>query len=110
MLLNSNGIELFINCGPFVTLLGVSPETPVNPLEWAPDWYIDVLTAGWRKAGNGGTDVVAGVTCYGTLFIFRTHETVQEWDTQSGDWCSDEGPPDKWLERLIVEGEEFMRA
>jgi len=110
MLSSTNGIELFINGGPFATLFGVSPETPVSTLEWAPDWYIDAFTPTWRKARNGGTDVVTGVTCYGTLFVFRTRQTVQEWDTQAGDWCSEEGPVEEWLERLIVEGEEFMKA
>ena len=52
-----NGAELFCRNGLLVTIFGVSAIPPLPPLEWAPDWYVDIFTVAWRSSPIAGVEL-----------------------------------------------------
>jgi len=105
-----NGSELFIVGGPLVTLLGISTVPPPPPLEWAPEWYIDKLTAKWRAEGRRrDADWAIAMTNYGGLVLLDSNGSVKEWDTADGRWLSKDRPFKDWIEGIMREGETMVR-
>jgi hypothetical protein len=84
MLARLNGAQLFCAPNPSVTLFGLTPNPPLPPFEWAPEWCIDTFTPKWRAAGTSReSDWAIAMTIYGGLILVDADETVKEWDTIS---------------------------
>ena len=109
MLCQFDGAELFNKTGPFITLFGITPPEPLDPFEWAPDWYIDKYTPEWRRASPGrDREWAIAMKCYGALAILNEDCVIREWETSLAAWSSIASPFSAWFEDLLKEGEAFL--
>ncbi len=108
MLATFNGAELFVGALPLITFFGVSSKPPLSPMEWAPDWYVDVFTSIWRNAGTAREhDWPIAMMNDGTLIVMNEVGHVKLWDSESQQW----GPQDlsflEWFWTLLNEGDSY---
>jgi len=108
MLETFDGAKLFNRCGPMLTIFGVSAQIDRDPLEFAPDWYIDKYTPAWRSS-IGSEGWVLGMMSYGGLVVLD-NEVVREWDIVHHEWISDELTVRAWAERILHDGNECLAA
>lgn len=109
MLQRFNGAELFISGGALVTFFRISTEPPLPPLEWAPGWCVDAFTRKWRAAGpNRQDDWAIAMTNYGGLVLLDRDGTIKEWDTGESKWLTENVLLDKWITKVIREGDSVM--
>jgi hypothetical protein len=106
MLLRFNGGELFIDAIPMITLFGLS--LPGDPPTF--DWFIDRSTSAWRAKMGCPQDWVIGMTNYGGIAILGHDLLVGEWDSAQCKWTGGRMPFQDWLQRLFVEGAEYLAA
>jgi hypothetical protein len=87
----------------------VSTVPPPDPLEWEPEWCIDVFTPKWRAAGIGRSrDWAIAVTSYGGLILLGANDEISEWDTGQCTWLFKSLPFREWIDHIIGEGEVDM--
>lgn len=108
MLRQFNGGKLFVDNMPLIRVFGISLVPPLPPLEWAPDWYIDKYTPGWRSFSKHETEWAIGMWNYGNLVIADERGWVKEWDTSVGDWGEAAVPISEWFDRVLAEGDAFL--
>jgi hypothetical protein len=104
-----NGGRLFINAMQLVSLFGISTIPPLPPFEWAPDWYIDKVTPAWRSSGSRENEWAIAMMNYGGLIILADDGTTKEWDTSQRTWTPGAWQFDEWMEKLLREGDAYMR-
>lgn len=109
MLAHFDGAELFLKNGPFVTIFGISPETPLDPFEWAPDWYIDKFTPSWRSGHKVEDEWAVAMTNYGSLTIVDSNGLVRCWDTAQNTWDAKRRPFEEWMEATLREGDAYLK-
>jgi SMI1 / KNR4 family (SUKH-1) len=108
MLKHFNGAELFIRGGPYVSIFGISTVPPLPPLEWAPDWYIDKFTPGWRSSWNEQSVWVIAVMSYGGVIVLEPDGTIKEWDSSERKWGPGKPSLGDWVEAVMSEGDVVM--
>jgi hypothetical protein len=108
MVKHFNGAELFARGMPMLTLFGLTEDPPLDEMEWAEDWYIDVFTPKWRGAEEDReSQFVFGMTNYGGVIIYD-EEIVKEWDTAQRTWLPEYEFED-WLEKVLQDGDTMLR-
>jgi len=110
MLKTFNGAELFNNCGPLVTIFGISQIPPLPPLEWAPDWYVDKFTPAWREFSGNRDEWAIAMMNYGGLIVLSRDGSVREWDTSERCFSPWTLTVEAWINQILREGEEFMKT
>ena len=104
-----DGAELFIAGLPLVTFFRASACSPLPPVEWGQDWYVDCATAQWRAAGPGREgDWAFAMTSYGGLVIYGDSGVVKEWDIGNRRWISEALPFEQWIDKMMSDGVALM--
>ncbi|HTV48969.1 MAG TPA: SMI1/KNR4 family protein [Phycisphaerae bacterium] len=104
-----NGAKLFIRTAPLLSIFRISTVEPLPPLEWASDWCIDKFTPLWRRYGDRQNDWAIAMMNYGGLIILDSGCIVKEWDTSQKMWNPGKLEFDKWIDKILAEGDAYMK-
>jgi hypothetical protein len=111
MLEHFNGARLFDKGhGASAALFGISEDPPLDPFDWAEDWWVDKFTPLWRGAvgPNRQNDWAIAMMNYGELILLNGQGTIRKWDTSQQQWDPGSLSFEQWLEDQLREGEAFM--